>query len=192
MYSVTGGEGEVGKILKQLTWNKGGNRGGVQVKWKSDSSTKEYRVGGEGCVDVIYTRMKETASGGKYYADHLPLVGKLLCGRDVETGGKYYTDHLPLVGKLLCGRDVETGGKYYTDHLPLVGKLLCGRDVETASGGKYYADHLPLVGKLLCGRDVETGGKYYTDHLPLVGKLLCGRDVGVGWEILHGSSASGW
>jgi hypothetical protein len=35
-----------------------------------------YRVGGEGCVDVIYTRMIETASGGSYYADHLPLVGK--------------------------------------------------------------------------------------------------------------------
>ena len=25
------------------------------------------------------------ASGGKYYTDHLPLVGKLLCGRDIYT-----------------------------------------------------------------------------------------------------------
>ncbi|KAK3101023.1 hypothetical protein FSP39_000330, partial [Pinctada imbricata] len=69
-----GGEGEVGKIVEMKTWNKTGYRGGVKVRWKSDNTEKEYRIGGEGCVDVIYTRMAETASGGDYYADHLPLV----------------------------------------------------------------------------------------------------------------------
>lgn len=29
-------------------------------------------MGGDGCVDVIY---EEPASGGTYFAEHLPLVG---------------------------------------------------------------------------------------------------------------------
>jgi hypothetical protein len=71
-----GGEGEVGRIQEVVIWDKKFHRGGVKVQWKNDSTCKEYRVGGEGCVDVIYTRMKETASGGKYYPDHLPFVGE--------------------------------------------------------------------------------------------------------------------
>lgn len=73
---MTGGEGEVGKIKAVVDWDKKFHRGGVKVLWKSDPGLKTYRVGGEGCVDVIYTRMKETATGGKYYPDHLPVVGK--------------------------------------------------------------------------------------------------------------------
>lgn len=69
-----GGEGEVGRIQEVVTWDKKFHRGGVKVMWKNDSTGKVYRVGGEGCVDVIYTRMKETASGGKYYPEHLPVV----------------------------------------------------------------------------------------------------------------------
>ena len=69
-----GGEGCVGCVKELVTWGKDSYRGAVQILWKADSKKKNYRVGGEGCVDVIYTRMIETASGGSYYADHLPLV----------------------------------------------------------------------------------------------------------------------
>ena len=74
---VLGGEGGVGYVQELVTWGKDSYRGAVQILWKADNMKKNYRVGGEGCVDVIYTRMEETASGGNYYADHLPLVGKL-------------------------------------------------------------------------------------------------------------------
>lgn len=69
-----GGEGQVGKIQKVITWAGKYHRGGVRVQWQTDSSVNEYRVGGEGCVDVIYTRKKSATSGGKYYPDHLPVV----------------------------------------------------------------------------------------------------------------------
>lgn len=59
-----------------VTWAGKYHRGGVRVQWQTDSSVNEYRVGGEGCVDVIYTRKKSATSGGKYYPDHLPVVGK--------------------------------------------------------------------------------------------------------------------
>lgn len=73
-----GGEGDMGMIKDVVTWDKKYHRGGVSVVWKSDNTPKTYRVGGEGCVDVIYTRVKGTASGRVYYPDHLPVVGKIL------------------------------------------------------------------------------------------------------------------
>ncbi|XP_065929088.1 E3 ubiquitin-protein ligase MIB2 [Magallana gigas] len=69
-----GGEGDMGMIKDVVTWDKKYHRGGVSVVWKSDNTPKTYRVGGEGCVDVIYTRVKGTASGRVYYPDHLPVV----------------------------------------------------------------------------------------------------------------------
>ncbi|XP_056020573.1 E3 ubiquitin-protein ligase MIB2-like [Ostrea edulis] len=75
-----GGEGEVGRIQEVVTWNKKYHRGGVKVMWKNDSSMSDYRVGAEGCVDIIFTRVKNATSGGKYYPDHLSVV-------DVEKSG---------------------------------------------------------------------------------------------------------
>jgi hypothetical protein len=75
----SGGEGEAGRIQEVVAWDKKFHRGGVKVQWKHDSTCKKYRVGGEGCVDVIYTCTKQTASGGKYYPDHLPVVGEEFC-----------------------------------------------------------------------------------------------------------------
>lgn len=72
----SGGEGQVGKILEVITWDGRYKRGGVKVQWKSDSSIREYRVGADGCVDVIYTQKTKVTSGGKYYPDHLPVVGE--------------------------------------------------------------------------------------------------------------------
>lgn len=69
-----GGEGQEGKIQEVVTWAGKYHRGGVRVQWQTDSSVKEYRVGGEGCVDVIYIRKESVTSGGKYYPDHLPVV----------------------------------------------------------------------------------------------------------------------
>lgn len=74
-FILIGGEGEVGKVVKLVTWNNNSYRGGVQIKWKSMSDIKTFRLGGEGCVDVIYTRVTENASGGNYYPEHLPRVG---------------------------------------------------------------------------------------------------------------------
>lgn len=71
-----GGESQEGKIQEVVTWAGKYHRGGVRVQWQTDSSVKEYRVGGEGCVDVIYIRKESVTSGGKYYPDHLPVVGK--------------------------------------------------------------------------------------------------------------------
>lgn len=76
-YEYTGGEGEVGRIQEVVTWNKKYHRGGVKVMWKNDSSMSDYRVGAEGCVDIIFTRVKNATSGGKYYPDHLSVVGKI-------------------------------------------------------------------------------------------------------------------
>ncbi|XP_062617080.1 E3 ubiquitin-protein ligase MIB2-like [Saccostrea cucullata] len=69
-----GGEGEVGRIQQVVTWDDKYHRGGVKVLWRHDTLLSDYRVGGEGCVDVIYTRSKEAGSGGKYYPEHIPVV----------------------------------------------------------------------------------------------------------------------
>lgn len=43
------------------------------MKWKSTKKEGQYRVGGEGVVDVIY---EEPGPGGKYFIEHLPVVGR--------------------------------------------------------------------------------------------------------------------
>ncbi|XP_048753764.2 E3 ubiquitin-protein ligase MIB2-like [Ostrea edulis] len=91
-----GGEGEVGRIQEVVMWDKKFHRGGVRVQWKNDSTSKDYRVGGEGCVDVIYTRMKETASGGKYYPDHIPVVDVVNPGVILLKPGDKVRIHLSL------------------------------------------------------------------------------------------------
>lgn len=77
-----GGEGEIGTVTKIKAWNKQSDRGGVSVLWKSTKEEHLHRLGGEGCVDVIFTGSKQAKSGGKYYPEHLPLV-------DVVNKGNY-------------------------------------------------------------------------------------------------------
>lgn len=93
-----GGEGGVGLVKTLETWGKDSYRGAVKILWKADNLVKNYRVGGEGCVDVIYTRMTETASGGNYYADHLPFVDVVNPGQILLKIGDKVIVTLPLKG----------------------------------------------------------------------------------------------
>ncbi|XP_063408625.1 E3 ubiquitin-protein ligase MIB2-like isoform X2 [Mytilus trossulus] len=93
-----GGEGGVGLVKALETWGKDSYRGAVKISWKADNLVKNYRVGGEGCVDVIYTRMTETASGGNYYADHLPIVDVVNPGQILLKIGDKVVITLPLKG----------------------------------------------------------------------------------------------
>ncbi|XP_033764387.1 E3 ubiquitin-protein ligase MIB2-like isoform X2 [Pecten maximus] len=80
--NVDGGEGEMGKVTNLKEWNKQSQRGGASVLWKSTKEEHLHRLGGEGCVDIIFTGSKQAKSGGKYYPEHLPLV-------DVVNKGNY-------------------------------------------------------------------------------------------------------
>lgn len=68
-----GGSSEPGDVTEVIDWQKEGIRGGVKVKWKSTKKEGQYRVGGEGVVDVIY---EEPGVSGKCFMEHLPVVGK--------------------------------------------------------------------------------------------------------------------
>ncbi|XP_060077596.1 E3 ubiquitin-protein ligase mind-bomb-like isoform X2 [Ylistrum balloti] len=72
--NVDGREGEIGTVTKLKDWKNHSQRGGVSVMWKSTKEEHLHRLGGEGCVDVVFTRSKQATSGGKYYPEHLPLV----------------------------------------------------------------------------------------------------------------------
>lgn len=72
--SYSGGEGQVGEILEVVSWDTRDSRGCVKVQWKSDWTLGKYRVGADGCVDVICSN--KATFGGKYYRDHLPVVGE--------------------------------------------------------------------------------------------------------------------
>jgi len=74
-FCLIGGDGKEGVVEKIETWEKTSVRGGAQVKWMSNKEIYHYRIGGEGSVDLVYTRVKET--GGKYYVEHIPLCGKM-------------------------------------------------------------------------------------------------------------------
>ncbi|OWF54450.1 E3 ubiquitin-protein ligase mind-bomb-like isoform X2 [Mizuhopecten yessoensis] len=80
--NVDGGEGEIGIVTKLKEWNSHSQRGGVSISWKNAKEEHLHRLGGEGCVDVIFNRSKQSKSGGKYYPEHLPLV-------DVVNKGNY-------------------------------------------------------------------------------------------------------
>ncbi|XP_045163299.2 E3 ubiquitin-protein ligase mib1-like isoform X1 [Mercenaria mercenaria] len=66
-----GGGADDGEVLDIVSWQGSSPRGGVKVKWRATKKEGTYRMGGDGCVDVIYT---EEATFGKYYIEHLPLV----------------------------------------------------------------------------------------------------------------------
>lgn len=55
-------------------WDNETSRSVVKVTWSS-GSTNVYRLGHKGKVDLKYV---QEASGGWYYRDHLPVLGKFL------------------------------------------------------------------------------------------------------------------
>ncbi|XP_060077598.1 E3 ubiquitin-protein ligase mind-bomb-like [Ylistrum balloti] len=72
-----GSDGCEGKVKDIVTWESSqskGYRGGVKVLWKKTDYEGTYRIGGDGCVDVLYKSKKHPGSGGSYYPDHLPVV----------------------------------------------------------------------------------------------------------------------
>ncbi|WAR13828.1 MIB2-like protein [Mya arenaria] len=66
-----GGNSENGEVTSVVPWQKKLPRSAVTVRWRQTKKEGTYRLGAEGCVDVVY---EECTSGGKYYHEHLPLV----------------------------------------------------------------------------------------------------------------------
>lgn len=69
----SGGSGKIGEV-KSVGHDCQGQswKSWVKVKWSSGSAN-DYRRGHEGLVDVKY---QTAASGGTYFVDHLPILGK--------------------------------------------------------------------------------------------------------------------
>lgn len=68
-----GGEGEKGRVLDIRGWDKETCRSVANVAWFS-GSTNVYRIGHKGNCDIKFV---DSASGGYYYAEHLPVLGKV-------------------------------------------------------------------------------------------------------------------
>ena len=49
------------------------SNGWVRVKWAVTNIVGEYRLGAEGAVEVVASKLE---NGGQVYADHLPVVGE--------------------------------------------------------------------------------------------------------------------
>ncbi|XP_021345213.1 E3 ubiquitin-protein ligase mind-bomb-like isoform X2 [Mizuhopecten yessoensis] len=72
-----GSDGDEGEVKEVVTWESSkpkGYRGAVKVFWKRTDFIGTYRLGGDGCVDILYKSMRSLGSGGPYYPDHLPVV----------------------------------------------------------------------------------------------------------------------
>ena len=70
----TGGDGKVGKVIDIRGWDNESRRSVANVMWSS-GSTNVYRLGHKGKVDLKCT---VDAEGGRYYRDHLPVLGEVL------------------------------------------------------------------------------------------------------------------
>lgn len=68
-----GGDGKVGQVIDIRGWDNESRRSVANVMWSS-GSTNVYRLGHKGKVDLKYTVESE---GGKYYRDHLPVLGQI-------------------------------------------------------------------------------------------------------------------
>lgn len=68
----------MGYVEEITCWENKYHRGIVSVFWKASNDEQKYRLGAEGCVDIICSRLTETASGGTVYLNHLPVVGNIL------------------------------------------------------------------------------------------------------------------
>lgn len=69
-----GGEGKVGKVIDIRGWDNESRRSVANVMWSS-GSTNVYRLGHKGKVDL---KCMQSAEGGKYYRDHLPILRQQL------------------------------------------------------------------------------------------------------------------
>nr|XP_033777263.1 E3 ubiquitin-protein ligase MIB2 isoform X1 [Geotrypetes seraphini]XP_033777264.1 E3 ubiquitin-protein ligase MIB2 isoform X1 [Geotrypetes seraphini]XP_033777265.1 E3 ubiquitin-protein ligase MIB2 isoform X1 [Geotrypetes seraphini]XP_033777267.1 E3 ubiquitin-protein ligase MIB2 isoform X1 [Geotrypetes seraphini]XP_033777268.1 E3 ubiquitin-protein ligase MIB2 isoform X1 [Geotrypetes seraphini]XP_033777269.1 E3 ubiquitin-protein ligase MIB2 isoform X1 [Geotrypetes seraphini] len=67
-----GGEGKAGRVMDIRGWDVETGRSVASVTW-SDGTTNVYRVGHKGKVDL---KCITDGSGGYYYKDHLPKLGK--------------------------------------------------------------------------------------------------------------------
>lgn len=68
------GEGKVGRVLDIRGWDNESSRSVANVTWFS-GATNVYRLGHKGNCDVQFV---EASSGGQYYPEHLPILGKHL------------------------------------------------------------------------------------------------------------------
>ncbi|CAG2233178.1 MIB [Mytilus edulis] len=105
-----GGESGIGVIKEICTWGTNGYRGGVKVVWKSDRSVKNYRVGAEGCIDVICVDKTDTNTGGNYYCDHLPVVNVVDPEKIALKIGDKVIVNLPLKNFMEMQKDPIYGG----------------------------------------------------------------------------------
>lgn len=64
--------GKVGKVIDIRGWDNESSRSVANVTWFS-GATNVYRLGHKGNCDIKYV---ESASGGSYYPEHLPILGE--------------------------------------------------------------------------------------------------------------------
>uniref|UniRef100_A0A669QUZ6 E3 ubiquitin-protein ligase MIB2 n=1 Tax=Phasianus colchicus TaxID=9054 RepID=A0A669QUZ6_PHACC len=95
-----GGEGKTGRVVDIRGWDVETGRSVASVTW-SDGTTNVYRVGHKGKVDLKCT---VEASGGFYYKEHLPKLGK-----PAELQRKESTDRHPFQhgDKVKCLLDID-------------------------------------------------------------------------------------
>lgn len=67
-----GGNGKNGLVVEIRGWDNISCRSVANVSWGT-GSTNVYRLGHKGNVDLRYI---QAASGGYYYRDHMPILGK--------------------------------------------------------------------------------------------------------------------
>lgn len=71
-------DNDVGYVEQITNWKNKYQRGIVKVFWKNTEIENIHRLGAEGYVDVVCSRLTENATWGKYYPDHLPVIGRIL------------------------------------------------------------------------------------------------------------------
>ncbi|VDI31556.1 E3 ubiquitin-protein ligase mind-bomb [Mytilus galloprovincialis] len=65
---------DVGYVEQITNWKNKYQRGIVRVFWKNTEIENIHRLGAEGCVDIVCSRLTENATWGNYYPDHLPVI----------------------------------------------------------------------------------------------------------------------
>ncbi|KAM4651101.1 E3 ubiquitin-protein ligase MIB2 isoform 2-T2 [Discoglossus pictus] len=95
-----GGEAKVGRVVDIRGWDVETGRSVASVTW-SDGTTNVYRVGHKGKVDL---KCITDSSGGHYYKDHLPKLGKPAEIQRKESSERHPFQH---GDKVKCLLDVE-------------------------------------------------------------------------------------
>lgn len=92
-----GGDGKTGRVMEIRGWDNESCRSVANVSWVT-GSTNVYRLGHKGNVDLKYL---QSAAGGYYYRDHMPILGEsgiLFESKKKEDGGNTGI----LVANLFC------------------------------------------------------------------------------------------